>query len=299
MNPDPRLHPDARGRPAPEALDGAPAPGEPARPLRPGVLCTNCSYDLAGLNTEGHCPECGMPIAQTLAEPQSTAARMAHVPPRVARRLRLALLVLIFANLTWCVLFSLTIVVRSKPLLATLEDANLWMRGAHFAALLLSTTGWWLLLNRESEGTGLFIPVLSPEIAPLLMQLRVLTSLLTLALILAWPRAFDPDLPHLIVLLLLAVAVTGANLLLIPLQYDVVTERLRRLRRAKRPRLHGCIIAIALVVGCSIVASYVPRIVSIMFAVTPLALAGLLFVVRWALARHSTPPAAQPAENVP
>lgn len=276
----------------------------PERSDKPEVIdvelrCVACGYSLRGLPRSAACPECGTNIELTLREPQSTAARMAHVPPRVARRLRLALLILIFANLMWCVLFSLTIVVRSKPILATLEDANLWMRGAHFAALLLSTTGWWLLLNRESEGTGLFIPVLSPEIAPLLIQLRVLTSLLILALILAWPRAFDPDLPQLIVLLLLAVAVTGANLLLIPLQYDVVTERLRRLRRTKRPRLHGCIIAIALVVGCSIVVSYEPRIVSIMFAVTPLALAGLLFAVHWALARHSTPPAAQPAENVP
>lgn len=93
------------------------------------LLCERCGYVIEGLPTEGACPECGKPIAESLPE------RRVGTPWQQSRSV---------GNLarTWRV--SLLHPVQTLDVLAESPLSDRWLRRwTTLAAALLLSAGWW------------------------------------------------------------------------------------------------------------------------------------------------------------
>lgn len=76
--------------PAAHNVTGPPAEAVPAdrAVIADDLPCTGCGYNLRGLSQDGRCPECALPVADTLAAERLRQARTGPPDPRWARQIR-------------------------------------------------------------------------------------------------------------------------------------------------------------------------------------------------------------------
>lgn len=77
-----------------------------AAPIQPGTLCTNCGYDLAGLQETGVCPECAQECAVTIEHYRSLSQKYDpyHIICRGMKKLHCGYLVLAATLLAFIIL---------------------------------------------------------------------------------------------------------------------------------------------------------------------------------------------------
>lgn len=135
------------------------------------LLCERCGYVVEGLATEGACPECGKPIAESLPERRAGTAWQRE--PSAANLLR-----------TWGM--SLRHPIRTLDVLAEKPAADTRLRRwTLLAAALLLSIGYWqygaINIVREEPLSGLVLIVLV-----LICTLAVWPVLLGLTLVETW-----------------------------------------------------------------------------------------------------------------
>src|SRR4051812_11419561 len=112
-----------------------------------GVTCVNCAYDLRALDAEGHCPECGQEIAQSVRWHELTRRRatsLAECDRAWLRELREAsLLVMVVFILAAALAFAPEWAFEWK------SPQRRWTLGVACAAWVLSCWAAWKLSRRE------------------------------------------------------------------------------------------------------------------------------------------------------
>jgi hypothetical protein len=116
------------------------------------LTCINCDYDLAGLDTTGVCPECGIPIERTL---EKTPRLRAH--PDYLKKLETAVscirkAILLFATTILALLLGAILLALARAGPPT--HGLLWFAAAIavialLVSIILLITGWMKLSARE------------------------------------------------------------------------------------------------------------------------------------------------------
>jgi len=121
-----------------------PSPDRTAGPARPTpIRCVACGYDLAGLPTEGRCPECATPIERT-----RPTNGLANAPTAYLRTLVLGLRLVLAGTLVAALSLAspmLAIITGSFSPGVSGAIAGAITLGLVLTAPALSLLGWWLL----------------------------------------------------------------------------------------------------------------------------------------------------------
>lgn len=147
--------------PPPSPFEAPAAPNASAEPPPPPVLrdvaCVGCGYNLRGLSTAGQCPECALPVANSLR-----GRLLRHANPRYVRRLATGAALL---ACSWLIIVAIGIAPRILlPLLlragrpatmsATFSTMSMVLTILAALARLLAVAGAWLLTSPEPGQAG-------------------------------------------------------------------------------------------------------------------------------------------------
>lgn len=147
--------------PPPSPFEAPAAPNAFAEPPPPPVLrdvaCVGCGYNLRGLSTAGQCPECALPVANSLR-----GRLLRHANPRYVRRLATGAALL---ACSWLIIVAIGIAPRILvPLLlragtpaamsATFSTLSMVLSILEVVARLLAVAGAWLLTSPEPGQAG-------------------------------------------------------------------------------------------------------------------------------------------------
>lgn len=116
--------------------------------------CDSCRYNLCGLSRSGNCPECGSPIAKSIAVHKKTSSsRFRRMRPN---RLRMLLIAHVAVGLVYLVLFVVPQAIQNEPSAAaynlqlpTSARRLLLIAGLPMAAVLGITTLVLAIANRD------------------------------------------------------------------------------------------------------------------------------------------------------
>lgn len=115
------------------------------------AICKQCAYDLSGLNSEGLCPECGLPIERSLTEDLlefSSPAYLASLHKGVVLILTAIIIKLILA--VGGIIIGVVMGINQV-------DPTLFQQlnyGFGFIASLMLALGWWLFSAPDPAYTG-------------------------------------------------------------------------------------------------------------------------------------------------
>jgi hypothetical protein len=112
--------------------------------LKPNTICIACGYDLAGLQSEGTCPECGTPCHNSLL-----ADSMYHQTDKYLKRIILGsrLVIIAFAVIASWILVSIVGFLVGFSFAFGLISGLL-----NLALILLATIGWYSLTATDKLG---------------------------------------------------------------------------------------------------------------------------------------------------
>lgn len=125
------------------------------------IECVGCRYNLRGLSRLGNCPECGSPIAKSIAVHKKTiTSRFRRVRPN---RLRMLLIAHVAVGLVYLVLFVGPHAIHNTPWAAaynlqlpTSARALLVLAGLPMAVVLGISTLVLAIANRDRMSTRRF-----------------------------------------------------------------------------------------------------------------------------------------------
>lgn len=110
--------------------------GEPEDSMIDGdIECDGCRYNLRGLSKLGNCPECGSPLAQSIAVHKKTySSRFRRIRPN---RLRMLLIAHVAVGLVYLVLIIVPHVIQNEPWAVAYQDtvAILSNSATHFCRI--------------------------------------------------------------------------------------------------------------------------------------------------------------------
>lgn len=115
------------------------------------AICKQCAYDLSGLNSDGNCPECGLPVERSLTEDLlefSSSAYLESLHKGV---------VLILAAIIVKLIVAIGGIIIGIVLGINQIDPTLFYQlnyGLGFIASLMLALGWWLFSAPDPAFTG-------------------------------------------------------------------------------------------------------------------------------------------------
>lgn len=186
------------------------------------ITCFGCQYDLTGLDAAGRCPECGRPIAESLAPAWVNTYH--GMPKPQARRLQLALILAGMGMPLW-LLYAVGLASASpggQPVPRS-EAWNTLLLG--LGAVCLSAPGWVMIFRVEMTAAQGFFPVVTRVHAR-----RLLVSHLLLAGVALAAGALQLTSQRGLAKTFAWVALLWA-FVQIPLQHGIVRARISRLAR--------------------------------------------------------------------
>lgn len=118
------------------------------------IECDGCRYNLRGLSRLANCPECGSPIAKSMAvHKRTSSSRFRRISPN---RLRVLLIAHVAVGLVYLVLFVVPQAIHNEPWAAaynvrlpTLASRLLIVAGLPMAAVLGISTLVLAIVNRD------------------------------------------------------------------------------------------------------------------------------------------------------